>query len=185
MFKPIDITNKKFNKLTAIKFIEKRKKGKGQYHFWEFQCDCGNIKTINKNSVMSNTVKSCGCLHKENVFKKEYGFANFIHTFYYYKANAKKRNYIWDLTKEQFKILTQNNCYYCDAKPSNIMNGKFCNGEFIYNGIDRINNNEHYTLKNSVSCCKICNNAKSILTKEEFLNWIKRVYNYNFKKGNF
>ena len=35
-----------------------------------------------------------------------------------------------------------------------------------------------YIKSNCVPCCYICNRAKNILSREDFLNWIKRVYNY-------
>lgn len=175
-----DITNKKYNLLTAIRFIEKRKLGKQIYHFWEFRCDCGNLKVLNKNTVTSGGTKSCGCLHKKNVFKKEKGFANFIHTYYYYKASAKKRNLEFALNKEQFFNLTQKNCHYCAAPPSNKMSDKNCNGEFIYNGIDRVDNNLGYFIENCIACCKTCNIAKRDLALNDFMSWIKRVYENNF-----
>lgn len=31
-------------------------------------------------------------------------------------------------------------------------------------------------LINSVTCCRTCNVAKVSLTKQDFFNWIKRVY---------
>ena len=48
------------------------------------------------------------------------------------------------------------------------------------NGIDRIDSNIGYTKENSVSCCKFCNTAKSTMSRDEFLKWIKKVYEYNF-----
>ncbi len=56
-----DIVNHKFNKLTLIRFIEKRK----HRDFWECRCDCGNICTKSIEQIKCNKVKSCGCLTKE------------------------------------------------------------------------------------------------------------------------
>lgn len=58
---PIDITNNKYGRLTAIKFVAK----KGQFHMWLFKCECGNEKIFYKGAVTFGTSKSCGCLHKE------------------------------------------------------------------------------------------------------------------------
>ena len=93
-----------------------------------------------------------------------------------YKGGAKKRGYTWDLTEEQFKNITQKNCHYCGAKPNNISKTKCNTGDYIYNGIDRIDNNEGYTIDNVVPCCKTCNQAKSNKTLQEFKDWIKKVY---------
>jgi hypothetical protein len=49
---------------------------------------------------------------------------------------------------------------------------------YAYNGLDRIKNAEGYTFENVVSCCYICNRAKSTMTQEEFLAWISRVHTH-------
>ena len=64
-----DITNKKFGRLTPIRFIRKVSYG----YYWLFKCDCGENKIILKASVVNKRTESCGCLHKEMVrlrFKK-------------------------------------------------------------------------------------------------------------------
>lgn len=48
----------KHNKLTAIRFIEKR----NYRSYWLFQCDCGNQKVICGSNVTNGHIKSCGCL---------------------------------------------------------------------------------------------------------------------------
>lgn len=69
-----NITNKKFNRLTAINFVEKKK----QFHHWLFKCDCGNEKILDKNSVVCGNTKSCGCLRNEKVssINKTHGLTN-------------------------------------------------------------------------------------------------------------
>lgn len=57
MGKQIDITGKKFNKLTAIRFVER----KIDYYYWLFKCDCGNEIIIRKASVLNGKTKACGC----------------------------------------------------------------------------------------------------------------------------
>ena len=44
------------------------------------------------------------------------------------------------------------------------------------NGIDRVDSKKKiYSVDNCVSCCKICNRAKSDQTTEEFLQWVERI----------
>lgn len=62
-----DITNQKFNNLKAIKFV---KYDKATY--WLFRCDCGEEKIINKGSVVSGKIKSCGCSKKYSLRNKFY-----------------------------------------------------------------------------------------------------------------
>src|SRR6266480_1184447 len=68
----LNITNKKFNHLTAIKFIEFR----GDYDsYWLFKCACNNQteKIIRAKDVRYGKVKSCGCLYKK---PKTHGLSN-------------------------------------------------------------------------------------------------------------
>lgn len=55
--KRIDITGKKFNKLTAIECVER----KGNHSFWLFRCECGVIHRAERSKVTSGLTKSCGC----------------------------------------------------------------------------------------------------------------------------
>ncbi len=80
-----------------------------------------------------------------------------------YKSDAKRRRMKWSLTFEQFSAFWKKNCGYCGGEIKNI-------------GIDRIDNNKGYTLKNAVSCCNWCNIMKNKYTKQEFINQIKKIY---------
>ena len=55
----------KFGRLTAIKKVGTKGNGKGSKSIWLCRCDCGNEKEILRNSLVSGTTKSCGCLEKE------------------------------------------------------------------------------------------------------------------------
>ena len=105
-----------------------------------------------------------------------------------YREGAKRRNISFKLSKKEFLKLTRNNCYYCNIEPSNKLESRdyystvtgekkiYYFGEpFIYNGIDRLNNNKGYVKTNVVACCAICNRAKYRLSEKEFKEWIKRL----------
>ena len=169
---PIDITGKKYNILTATKFSHKQ----NVTHFWEFKCDCGKIVIRKKGAVTSGVTRSCGCLNLKK-YRMEPGEACCTRTFYHYKVHAGRRGYTFKLNREEFKEITQKNCHYCDSIPSNITKTSYCNGSFIYNGIDRQNNDVGYEIGNVVPCCKICNASKSTNTLDEFRSWITKVYN--------
>ena len=105
-----------------------------------------------------------------------------------YKGAAKRRGYVFELTHEQFLVIISSKCVYCGQDPHMTYRyggptSEVDYTQFKYNGVDRVDNLEGYTIKNSVSCCKICNNSKNILSTEEWLNWIKRVYNFNFENN--
>ncbi len=124
------------------------------------------------------------------------GTSNFRALLYRYKKDAQKKGVKFDLSEKQFKELTQQNCFYCGAEPSQVAR---CvtffkgqkherHGDYVYNGIDRLNSSEGYMIDNSVSCCKHCNVAKRDRSVGEFLNWVRKIYKHRltekgFKKG--
>lgn len=82
MSKSVDITGKKFGKLTAIKLdhvvCKYTPKGgiKCSRHFWFCKCECGNTKIVEKGNLIKGTVKSCGCLSVpdfKDIVGKKYG----------------------------------------------------------------------------------------------------------------
>jgi hypothetical protein len=65
-----DITGQKFGRLTAIKFLEiRRKPSGGGWHIWEFQCDCGKSVPVGIENVRSGHTQSCGCFNVEQTKK--------------------------------------------------------------------------------------------------------------------
>jgi hypothetical protein len=175
----------KFGRLTVISYTDRIDK-KGEY---KCKCDCGNITYARTHSLKTGKHKSCGCLMKESVAKRftlpdNQGLINELYK--NYKSSAINRGYEFLLSKENFKNLIFNNCYYCGSEPlKNISlsrRRKIIINDFKYNGIDRLNNETGYTLENVVSCCYICNNAKNILTEKEFLEWIEKIYSYQKNK---
>jgi len=150
---------------------------------WKVRCDCGNELIVRGGNLLRST-KSCGCLKKENSWKnfgsiKAPGASARTAVLTDYKLGAIKRNLIWVLTETEFDLLTTSSCAYCGVLPSQERKTQYHNGSFIYNGIDRVDNARGYESSNVVPCCKICNRAKDIMTREEFLTWAKRVVNYN------
>ena len=60
--KLVDLTNKRFERLTVIKRVNNSKHGDAR---WLCKCDCGNQVIVSSPNLKSNHVKSCGCLAKE------------------------------------------------------------------------------------------------------------------------
>jgi hypothetical protein len=67
MGKFIDLTGKKFGRLTVIKRDTSVDSKKGA--FWLCRCDCGNEKSISSNALRNGATQSCGCLNKEIISK--------------------------------------------------------------------------------------------------------------------
>lgn len=94
-----------------------------------------------------------------------------------YKRKAERRGLEFAITLTHFKILTKKPCYICNAPPSQ----SFDNSQpgqkepYIYNGVDRINNNLGYVVGNVKPCCWNCNNMKGAMSLKEFKAHIGRI----------
>jgi hypothetical protein len=93
-------------------------------------------------------------------------------TIYAYKYSAKRRNYPFELSEEQYYKLIQEDCYIC---------GKKTDKNHI-NGIDRFDNEHGYTFHNSNSCCGQCNIMKKEIDYSIFINKLQKIYENCVKK---
>ncbi len=186
----IDITGQRFSYLVALHPIRIRK---DKRFGWLLQCDCGNTAKADYWTLKSGHTRSCGCQWKELMrkrcrerrSKRPKGQAGFEALYKRYKKRAKERNLNFLLTQKQFRNLTQQNCWYCGILPQQYICAGVdseTHGDYIYNGIDRLDNNIGYTLKNCVSCCGHCNYAKADMTTAKFLIWVKCVYKNHFER---
>lgn len=64
--KPLDLTGRKFGRLTPIKCVGKDKWGNS---LWLCRCNCNQEKIIIGSHLKNGNTKSCGCLLKEFNFK--------------------------------------------------------------------------------------------------------------------
>ncbi len=176
----INLVDQKFNRLLCIERISNFE-GRKQT-FYKCLCDCGNIAFIDSRKLKSETTKSCGCLRK-NVMREQkwargkYGEALENRMYHSYKGNAKYKNIIFNLTKQEVLIFFQQNCFYCGTPPNKTITKKNFYGSFTYNGIDRLNNDKGYIKENCVTCCSFCNYTKNATDFKEFLTWIRKVHN--------
>lgn len=111
------------------------------------------------------------------------GTASFNLLYIRYKKGATSRGLSFELSKEEFKEIVGMNCFYCGDAPKNVIVGsKRINGGFRYSGIDRVDNSMGYLKTNIVACCRTCNVSKNNHSKDDFLDWIKRVYTHSLGK---
>lgn len=170
-----NLIGRKFGRLSVIDIVE-IDNTRNRNHTWKTMCDCGVEKITNSYCLKYEKTKSCGCFQKEqflkkcNIYTKNIALNALV---YEYKTGAKKRNLVCDLTHEEFETLFAQKCYYCNSEPFCVK--KSNKHSIIYNGVDRVNNNDGYTINNVVSCCKYCNVAKHDTTFEDFLSWVKRL----------
>lgn len=83
----IDLTNKKFGRLTVIN----RAKDRGKQTCWLCECDCGKRTIVRSGNLKNGHTNSCGCLLKEQCKKTgkktKHGLS---YTKLYYKWNSMK-----------------------------------------------------------------------------------------------
>lgn len=103
--------------------------------------------------------------------------------------NAKSRGHLFLLSFEEFNRFISQPCHYCGEPPKMVdrellmKRGDTHQIPISYNGIDRLNPNEDYTIDNCVPCCSTCNYMKHTQQKEDFLKQVEKIYNFSINKG--
>ena len=172
-----DLLGQCFGELIVIKQNNTDKHGN---IMWLCRCNCGNEAVVRATRLRNGKTKSCGCLGA--IKFKGYGESSKNTIFSRYKKRAEKKNVEFSLSKDRFFELTDGVCFYCGEKPSNVNKNKNNNGDFIYNGIDRIDSSKGYIEGNVVTSCSKCNFAKREMTTSEFYEWIDKIYEYRRKQ---
>jgi hypothetical protein len=179
-----DFTGKKFNRLTVLGLHETRKVGQkrkiNQYR-WLCRCDCGNERIVPSCHLKSGHSQSCGCWREEQKRLADPQESQMNVAYAQHKYTASIRGLETNLTKQLWMSIVKQPCHYCgvidscEKKPDPRQNY----GEsFFCNGVDRIDNNQGYTLENSVPCCRKCNFMKWKLPASEFLDQCRKIVNY-------
>lgn len=187
--KKLNLTGQKYSKLTVL---DPAPSQDGRTT-WKCQCECGIIKIVKTDNLRDGSTKSCGCWNDEQRSARAEKMYSKIIKYVPQEASARR---VWkkrysEMPFEDFFKLSQQNCFYCKTLPSNLSNNAKTdknsseyaktNGDFAYNGLDRIDNNLPHSKDNCVPCCKYCNYAKRERTTEEFKQWIEQLYK-NFIK---
>jgi hypothetical protein len=126
---------------------------------WECLCDCGEKCELYSTQIEYNSHRSC---HKEIPKRVRVTHdAKLGRRLTKYKDSAKRRKLDFHLSIQEFENLLKGSCFYCGS-----------NG---FMGIDRKDSKSGYLLENCVSCCQPCNRAKSDMSMEDFLKYLKRL----------
>ena len=193
--KQLDLIGMRYNMLMVVKKLPSKVCGdKSKYYkkrMWLCKCDCGNMTEANTGSLTCDKKKSCGCLTStksaENSIKSRYKIAKqdagYRSVYSSYKLNAKSRGFDFNIDFDYAVSIMKSDCHYCGIEPSNTYMKSYYNA--TYNGIDRVDNTKGYEMDNIVSCCKMCNIAKNNNTEEYFLQWVKRLSEYQRLKHEY
>lgn len=151
----IDLTGKKFGRLTVIKRVENSKNGSAR---WECKCECGKKTITLANHLKDGHTKSCGCYSKEVAKNKALNNKYFYkHGLFSDKKYVRLSHILNSMKKRCYNINNQNYKYYggrgikicnewLDEENGllNFYNWAINNGYKENLSIDRINVNGNY-----------------------------------------
>lgn len=183
----LNIAGERYGLLTAVRRSGTRRFPSGNARsLWIFRCACGAEVEKTLFDVRRLDTKSCGCGRKGKPSPNRLsGGGSSLNALYAgYVRASKDRGHSWNVSKEEFQVLTKRDCHYCGVPPSRVKKAhKSAYGVYEYNGIDRVDPSIGYELSNLVPCCWLCNRAKATLTVEEFINWAARLSAYLARTG--
>src|SRR5262249_12475223 len=143
----------------------------GLYHY-HCQCECGKTTSVRATNLTDGNTSSCGCGRGRRTYRSSaYSATGYI--IIAYKRRSLQRGFEWALTREQVCALIAATCHYCGTPPATVKPTR--QGPFLWNGIDRLHNDQGYTPENSVTCCRTCNVAKNTMSIEAFAQWVERL----------
>jgi hypothetical protein len=158
-----NLTGRTFGKLRVI---ERALNNKHQHTMWLCQCECGNTINVVARSLKIGRTATCGCGKLLPTSARNRVLTR-------YQTAATKRRIEWLLTPQQVFAIMAMPCRYCGDPPRNVTETP--SERFIWNGIDRRDNQVGYTATNSVACCTVCNRMKSTMSAEEFVARMAKI----------
>ena len=172
-----------------LTFTSRNRVGEDGRVLWNALCDCGKTTVVIPFNVVGakRPIMSCGCysasIRRRNGEKCRR-----------YEPRISSARCVWQWYKdkdcdfETFLKVSQLACHYCGRFPFTTFNranvdkknyrpsqNQKENGDFIYNGLDRIDSTKSHTPDNIVSCCWTCNRMKGDMPYDEFIEHIKRM----------
>ena len=183
-----DLTGQRFERLIVIKF-HKTYKNKA---YWLCKCDCGTEKIIQGVVLTQKNTFSCGCLNKDRISEigrapKPKGQDSCHYKGYkllsgrYYNSlhiSAKKRDLIFDCSKEQIYSLIEKQKFKCALSNVDIVLSPSNTLKEHTASLDRIDSSKGYTMDNIQWIHKDLQSLKMDLKNPDYILWCHKISNY-------
>lgn len=180
----IDLTGQTFGKWYVVERVESRIKSNGRKGsaYWLCECECGNRNVVSSSNLrLGHSSRCTSCRARQPRQGRLVGEASRTKVLRQYKRGARDRSLSWNLLDEEFYQLVSLDCFYCGIPPCSTTYGG--HGEFVHNGIDRLDSLLGYSIENVVTACKTCNFAKREMSYEDFMSWIARLTSYQARRA--
>lgn len=141
-----DLTNKKFGKLSVIKF---NNVNKSRHSVWLCKCDCGNVLLVEGPRLTSGNTKSCGCIKKEQNKTRAIKHGYYNTRLYKIWFDMKRRCY--NKNRKAYKYYGEKGIKVCDEWLNDFFsfyNWAIKNGYSDNLTIERIDYNKNYCPEN-------------------------------------
>lgn len=144
-----NIIGEKHGLLEVLSFEKSEKKKNHWRYYYKCKCECGKIKIINRDSLVSNKTQSCGCLKKQRV--KEANSKHSLSQTRIYKIYKDIKKRCYNPKSSNYKIYGGKGVVMCEEWLNNFMNFYNWSIKNNYNDsltIDRIDVNGNYEPSN-------------------------------------
>lgn len=181
-----DLENKRFDKLTAIRFLDFRETiHRGKYAgkkeaFWLVRCDCGKEREVPRSRLISGGLSNCGC-NTGHLMRKAYGKTigelsgsiwNRI------KENARSRQIPITITQLEAEALFRRQNKRCTLSGEPISLDYYKSKTEVTASLDRIDSSKGYEVGNVQWVHKVVNQMKNNMPEPDFLCWVKLIANF-------
>lgn len=147
---------------------------KGYRRYIIVECSCGNRISVRSDQKLDLSCIKCNARNRRKANEHIYTQSNIRHLYKIYSNVAKKRDYQFEISLNEFTNMIKQVCYYCGSPPRNKRTER--NNVLLYNGIDRVDNNLGYSKNNVVTCCGVCNYMKNTMPQDVFINHIRAIF---------
>lgn len=161
MGKCVDLTGKKFTRLTVI---ARHGSTKSKKAVWLCQCECGGKTKVTSQMLTSGRTKSCGCLHKEQLSAGH--STHCLSKTRLHKAWCNMKTRCYNQNNKDYSRYGGRGIIMCDEWKNDFVsfyNWAIINGYNDMLTLDRIDNNGNYEPSNCrwITMQKQCNNRHS------------------------